>query len=1360
MERWGVRFLVDGDVLPAEPADLRTPTAEIHLEPNMRVRCWRLVNDLALGPVSWSLDENRRFLRQIAKMKYNRIFLSFWPCQPFVDYSFKGMRKPAPVLYFGERYPFDTETIGLEKFHGMAEFANPELADAASPDDLIEKAKTLARGILAEAASLGFETGIAIQPFEWPKEFMEVLPGSQPAHQLGQLTAGPGNDQSMDDPLLREMVATIVEAYLQTYPEAEYIHIGMPEHRGWAERARQAYETLDRRYGLGQFGAYEDLCSRARSRTTFPGGGERVEKMLKGDLASVAFFDSLSREKGWFTPNESGYRRKLVYSNVVEELFPLLSEVTPPGGEVLSFIDYTASRQLRQRELLRRSPPEGLPASLIFTLADDNVGVLPQLATGSLHEIMKELRASGWSGFYTRYWTVGDMDPTVHYLARASWDAAVTPQSAYRDLVTQVCGPDSVEPALKAFRTIEEITLGLDEHGLGFGFPVPEMMTKNYSSGGLSAELKADHARYREALDLMRDARSKSKPSGHTFLDYLVARLVFAVKYLDACEAFGATFFAEKSGSLPEAATSIDSAYGDIREAIGAWADVAKDHGDLGAVALMNEYCYKPICEKRRQLTGGFDTVERVPIGIPGDYKPCVAKLPSGELVLVAFQHHPVEDGKYREDILLFRSKDGGHSWSEGRNLEDLPGREPYLTVLRDGTLLMTVHYLAADVDNKNGYTHSYVHRSDDGGNTWTVFRAEPKGLPPKIPNCSTRNVLQLADGSLLLGVSGDRVGTDFIMRSYDSGRTWEEEYSASVEGVPENYPFPFFGEAHLWQAASGKIYAIARVDSKYFPPLPDRDAKIGDSDHFDRMILYSSTDLGRTWKVLRDFGDYGEMYPATLRLQDRRLLLTFTVRDVKRPLGVRAVLGKEAPDGFEFDFTSPRFLLDAKTPDDKDSGGGFGPTVQLEDGTLVTSYSYRGADDEVHCETIRWRLPKPVEPIRRAKTAKLIPVEGGESKIEPERCRSVIVGPGVNEVPPFPGYGGFVGWESPVRLRDGTWLVAFSAGYWHASPPTPLRFPPDVLGEWRSLGMPDVEAPTGGRAMVARSTDNGKTWSTPETLIDTPADDRHPSLLELPDGTLICSFFTYLGMGDYEKDPSIAHHTHITRSFDGGHTWESEAKPLPSPFVADETDGPMVLLEDGSVLLVLNGTPAMGVPDRVAVFKSRDRCQTWELLSILSTDRDLFEPSIAQLPDGRLVMMARPEGDIAWSEDGGRTWSQPVTFGLRLFAPSLYVLEDGTLVCLHGSYAAGGLRVTFSRDGGETWIGPSTDRGFPVDTSYGYGKAMELPDGSLFVTYLSTGGHRTEDARTNEVRCIRVRIRPDRSGIDLLPAPNRSDLE
>jgi len=401
------------------------------------------------------------------------------------------------------------------------------------------------------------------------------------------------------------------------------------------------------------------------------------------------------------------------------------------------------------------------------------------------------------------------------------------------------------------------------------------------------------------------------------------------------------------------------------------------------------------------------------------------------------------------------------------------------------------------------------------------------------------------------------------------------------------------------------------------------------------------------------------------------------------------------------------------------------------------------------------------VSSIGRSGTLPLQPrvtvVDGGESKARPEDCRGTVVGPGINQPDPFPGYGGFVGFESPVRLKNGTWLIGFNAGYWHASAPTPFRYPAKTLELYSGYGMPvDINAPTGGRAMLVRSTDQGRTWSRPETIIDTPADDRHPAFLELRDGTILCSFFTYTGEQDPALQAELGVHTLVIRSFDGGRTWEKIPRRLPSPFLGgqSEFDGPILSLKDGSAMITASGQPKQGGFGQVGVFRSAGRGETWELLSTVKTDHDLSETAAAQLQDGRLVMASRPQGDLAWSSDSGHTWTKPVTFGMRMAAPSLYVLRDGTLVCLFSSQ---GLRVIFSRDGGQTWIAPSLTQGFLVDRAYGYGKAMELADGSLYVAYLSTGGHRTRDAQTNSIWSIRVRVRPSYDGIDLLPAPERA---
>lgn len=530
-----------------------------------------------------------------------------------------------------------------------------------------------------------------------------------------------------------------------------------------------------------------------------------------------------------------------------------------------------------------------------------------------------------------------------------------------------------------------------------------------------------------------------------------------------------------------------------------------------------------------------------------------------------------------------------------------------------------------------------------------------------------------------------------------------------------------------------------------------------------DNRRLYASTssDRGASWTrpVETAFPDATARFAAG-NLPDGT---AYIINNPSRDPGSVSFVGRRIPltislsdDGIRFDRalvirgedTRPRF-----TGRHKLEGWQYPAAVVWKD-HLVVAYSINKEDigvTRIALADLRRAAP--------AKTPTIRVVQGGESRARAAECRQMLVGPGVNQPEPFPGYHGFVGWESPLRLRNGDFLMGFSAGYWHASPPTPLRLLPETLATWEKLGMTtEINAPRGGRALLIRSTDDGRTWSKPGMLIDTPADDRHPGFVELPDGTILCTLFTWPGQGDLEREPELAARTAIIRSLDHGRTWESEPRRLPSPFAWDATDGPPIVLADGTVMLAVYGGPAnKSVPSRIGVFRTVDSGVTWELLAVVKADHELSEASIAQLPDGRLVMVARPEGDVTWSRDGGRTWTPPASTGIRMFEPGLLVLRDGTLLCLHGSYGAGGLRAIFSTDGGQSWIAPDAKHGFAVDTSvYGYSKGIELPDGSVYLVYIHTGGHRREDAASEAIWAVRMRVRADHGGIELLPAPGR----
>ncbi len=360
--------------------------------------------------------------------------------------------------------------------------------------------------------------------------------------------------------------------------------------------------------------------------------------------------------------------------------------------------------------------------------------------------------------------------------------------------------------------------------------------------------------------------------------------------------------------------------------------------------------------------------------------------------------------------------------------------------------------------------------------------------------------------------------------------------------------------------------------------------------------------------------------------------------------------------------------------------------------------------------------------------------------------CRRMVVGPTVNQPDDYPGYGGFVGWPGVTRLRSGRWFLTFSSGYWHASPPLTEEIKNDPqyrpqLQEWQKLGMPDLLAPRGGRTHLIWSDDQGRTWSRPQTLIDTELDDRHATILELDNGSLLCTFFQYCL-------PGFAQAQYVLSS-DGGRSW---SKPLSLPGEATSFgNGSAIKLSDGTILLAAESKQGT---QGIAICRSGDQAKTFELTARVSTDHDLFEPSVAELPDGRLVLIARPQGDISFSSDRGQTWTKPVSTGVSLFDPHLLLMPGGVLACFHGSYQGGGLRVILSPDGGCTWQGPADRIGYAVDPSvYGYSHPMLLPDGTVYLVYIHTGGHSASDARTEALWSIHLRISTAADGIQILPA-------
>ena len=203
---------------------------------------------------------------------------------------------------------------------------------------------------------------------------------------------------------------------------------------------------------------------------------------------------------------------------------------------------------------------------------------------------------------------------------------------------------------------------------------------------------------------------------------------------------------------------------------------------------------------------------------------------------------------------------------------------------------------------------------------------------------------------------------------------------------------------------------------------------------------------------------------------------------------------------------------------------------------------------------------------------------------------------------------------------------------------------------------------------MLTRGSTDGRTWSEPTVLLDTPEmDDRDPSISQLRDGRLIVTWF--------RRNPADLHSADaqclVIHSDDGGDTWSAESV-VPSSLYRPATTVPPLEADDGRLLLPIYGHLAADdetFAARVAI--SHDRGVTWQLTDEVEVPMPaeegigLVEPTIDDLGDGRLFMVIRSRNHpqnpayATWSTDAGASWSVPRMLDFPGHAPNLVRIAD-----------------------------------------------------------------------------------------------------
>lgn len=311
-------------------------------------------------------------------------------------------------------------------------------------------------------------------------------------------------------------------------------------------------------------------------------------------------------------------------------------------------------------------------------------------------------------------------------------------------------------------------------------------------------------------------------------------------------------------------------------------------------------------------------------------------------------------------------------------------------------------------------------------------------------------------------------------------------------------------------------------------------------------------------------------------------------------------------------------------------------------------------------------------------------------------------------------------GWPTLARRRDGALIVAYSGGR-------------------------ETHVCPFGRVEIIRSRDDGRTWSWPEVVLDTPIDDRDAGVLETPSGTLLVTTFTSLAYeatlrnakdwpadrrarwDAVERRTTAAERralldTWMLRSTDGL-TWSAPYRvPLNSPH------GP-VALDDGRLLYA--GKQLWSPGTKVGVGESSDDGRSWRWLADIparpgDTVEQYHELHAVDAGGGRLLVHIRNHNPAnagetlqAESSDGGRTWTTPHAIGVWGLPSHLLRLRDGRVLMTYGYRRTPfGIQARISSDRGATWSGPLTITNDGSNGDLGYPSTVELTGGALLTVW------------------------------------------
>jgi len=463
LERLGIVFQITGDVIPEQKPDLSLPELDMRTEPMARYRGF-------LEMHAWNffmgLQDYRRLIDQMAKLKFNYLQFSWGIGTPWLEFSFDGTvaelttTPESGYLAWGResrswgRSPHSTTGTANDVRVGREVFPQeyvgaPEFATVRTPAEAYRTAREFLHELIRYAHQRHVKVSLLLQELSFvPPNLANVTPElrGEDAYMYQRYC---GVALSPADPRTLDIWETAMRALIETYPEADSYGFWTTEHSPEMEDPR-IQEILRQNADLrAKLPSVAEI--RRRGNVIVGGASHAPEKIqLDADFLQVYLATQLIERVKKHHPNVQlgvmtlfrGYKLPIMDEMMPKDVWLANMEQSSNTGSTMDFFSGITGRELY---VVPRITDDGNELNIQFNAMEYD-----------RDEIITGTAKYGLAGIVGQTLHPRNSEYSVRYLAEGAWNPNIRPRSFYVGYLGRLYGREALETVLPAYLLLEE----------------------------------------------------------------------------------------------------------------------------------------------------------------------------------------------------------------------------------------------------------------------------------------------------------------------------------------------------------------------------------------------------------------------------------------------------------------------------------------------------------------------------------------------------------------------------------------------------------------------------------------------------------------------------------------------------------------------------------------------------------------------------------------------------------------------------------------------------------------------------------------------------------------------------------------